>query len=210
MLFHFLGIWTIYLVFPQFVSSAITSSHSAALESTSDSAAASLKAAWLLTATAASEVVARPLVGVILDVSFIRPLIKWVLVLSLLITSGVTFALTALPFLHQFFAGWLLFAIVFGFFNSLLTTHGLVLIADSFSAKQMPVAASIFQFSKGIGGSIGPVLAGFILAATESFSSCFYLAATAILLAGITLTFYAVNPAKGKCKDKCQTNETPR
>ena len=124
----------------------MTSSHSAALDS-SDSTTASLNGAWLLTATAASEVVARPLVGVVLDVSFIRPRLKWVLICSLLLTSGVTFAVTSLPFLHRSFAGWLFFAIVFGFFNSLLTTHGLVLIADSFSAKQMPVAASVFQVS---------------------------------------------------------------
>lgn len=184
MLLHFFGIWPIYLVFPQFVASTLDSSHRAS---------SSLHAAWLLTAMAASEVIARPLVGALLDLSSVRPRLKWVLTSSLLITGGASLLLASWPLLHYHFAGWICYSIIFGFFNSLLTTHGLVLIADSFPQHQVPVAASIFQFSKGIGGCVGPIVAGFILDRTASVTSCFLFAGGATLAAGVVLAFYQLD-----------------
>ena len=64
------------------------------------------------------------------------------------------------------------------------------------------------QFSKGIGGCIGPIVAGFILQATESSAACFYFAASATLAAGITLSFYAVETGKEKSEDNRGESET--
>ena len=134
-------------MFPQLVSSTLTPSSASSFSASSSSSSSSLAAAWLLTSVAGSEVVARPLVGALLDTSVVRPRLKWVLVVSLLLTGAASLAISGASsgYLHVPFAGWMVFAIVFGFFNSLLTTHGLVLIADSFRSKQAPIAASLFQ-----------------------------------------------------------------
>jgi len=114
-------------------------------------------------------------------------------VISLLITGGASILLASWASAALSFRRLDLFSIIFGFFNSLLTTHGLVLIADSFPQHQVPVAASIFQFSKGIGGCVGPIVAGFILDRTASVTSCFLFAGGATLAAGVVLAFYQLD-----------------
>lgn len=147
--------------------------------------------AWLLSILFTCEVVSRPVLGLVIDTPILRSNLKWLISVCLWICAAMVFALVKSS-LNKNWTGWVVFCIIFGSFNSAFHIHGQVLVADIFQSKDMPTALSIFQFFKGIGGSVGPVMIGAIYQHTDSMEVCFLFASGSFFAAGLLLLLFGV------------------
>ncbi|XP_038050354.1 monocarboxylate transporter 14-like [Patiria miniata] len=100
------------------------------------------------------------------------------------LTCGV--AMVVCPSL-QTFAGYLVFALVFGFMSGTYKSLSAVLIREFVGADLMPLALGIFMPFIGIGIVTGPTLAGWLYDIRENYDLAFYITGSILVLSSSLL-----------------------
>jgi MFS family permease len=148
-----------------------------------------LAAAGVLSSIGGASIVGRVLIGVVGDRLRIKTLFIFIIVLFLV-------SLAWLEFADKLWSIYL-FAIVFGFAYGGSSTIQPLLAVDLFGISALGILLGILGFSVFVGGSIGPVISGYIFDVTGSYHIAFIVNAL-IAVAALVLTLSLTRPRKKK------------
>lgn len=113
--------------------------------------------------------------------------------------TGLIILITALIWLHAAYQAWMLFlfAVMYGFAHGALFTVMSPTVAEWFGTASHGLIFGVVLFSGTLGGSVGPLMAGYVYDLTGAYRAAFTLMAVMAITALVLIAFLRPNRAAG-------------